>query len=334
MNYLRKLSILSVILIITMVTAIAVISGCSKNKTASASASSRPLKIGIVYTEPHPVITTIIDAFKARVKQFIPDAQFIERHGSGNKTQYPATVRGIIAEDVDVLVPITTPISLEVMAQVNNRIPVIFLAVTDPVSAGLVNSLEKPEKCSGVSDNPPMDGVIDLAQALMPEAKSIGIPYDPKDQPGVVTAHRAEAAAKARGFQVQLRPVTSESELRAAIRGLSAQVDALVIGMDNLMIKNAGIISETALDQHRPLFAADDKSVEMGALAGVGVDYTDVGRLGADIVLKVIRDKQSAGSIPIQTLQTGQRVINKKTADSLNLVLPPEVQSQAKVVGQ
>ena len=308
---------------------------CSKGGSTNISGSpSKPLKIGILYTEPHPVLNTIIEAFKAGVKESIPNVEFIERHGNGSKTQYPATVRAVIAEGVDLLAPITTPISVETLTQANGKIPVVFLGVTDPVGSGIVNSLENPAKCSGVSDNPPMDGVVDLARLFMPGAKSLGIPYDPKDQPGVTTAHRAADAAKTRGFQVELRPVTSEGELRAAVRGLSAQVDALVIGMDNLMMKNAGIISQTAMDQRKPLFAADDKSVEMGAVAGVGVDYSDVGRFGADIAVKVLRDKQPVGSIAVQMLKTGQRFANQKAVRTLGLTIPQELQAQAKVIGQ
>jgi putative ABC transport system substrate-binding protein len=306
---------------------------CSKNSDPSQPKSAKRIRIGILYTEPHPVLTAIIQAFEARVKESIPDVEFIERHGNGSKTQYPATVRAVIAEGVDLLAPITTPMTTETLDQAGD-IPVVFLGVTDPIGAGIVTSLENPGKCSGVSDNPPMDGVVDLARSFLPNAKSLGIPYDPKDQPGVTTAQRAAAAARARGFQVELRPVTSESELRAAVRGLSTQTDALVIGMDNLMMKNAGIIAETAMDQRKPLFAADDKSVQMGAIAGVGVDYSEVGRLGADIAVKVLKDKQPVGSIPIQMLKTGQPFINEKAASALNLTIPQEARAQAKVVGQ
>jgi putative tryptophan/tyrosine transport system substrate-binding protein len=88
------------------------------------------------------------------------------------------------------------------------------------------------------------------------------------------------------------------------------------------------------LEQRRPLFAADDKSVEMGAVAGLGVAYEDVGRLGAEIVVKVARGEQSVGSIPVQTLKTGQPFVNAKAAGALNLTIPPEIRSRAKMVGQ
>lgn len=292
--------------------------------------ASKAVRIGILYTEPHPVLTTIIEAFKARVRESIPDAIFIERHGSGSKAEYPATVRAVIDQGVDLLAPITTPMSIETLSQAAGRVPVVFLGVTDPVGAELVNSLENPEKCSGVSDNPPMDGVVELVRLYLPQAKSIGVPYDPKDQPGVTTAKRTAAAGEAGGLRVVLLPVASESELRAAVRGLSAQVDALVIGMDNLMMKNAGIVSRTAMEQGKPVFAADDKSVEMGAAAGVGVDYADVGRLGGDIAVKVLKEHQPVGRIPVEMLKTGQVFFNEQTANSLNLQIPKDTQERGK----
>jgi putative tryptophan/tyrosine transport system substrate-binding protein len=298
--------------------------------TQDSCRKSNSVKIGILYTEPHPVLTTIIEAFKARVKESIPDAVFVEQHGSGSKAQYPATVRAVIDQGVDLLAPVTTPMSIETLSQASGRVPVVFLGVTDPVGAELLNSLDNPEKCSGVSDNPPMDGVIELVRLYLPQAKSIGIPYDPTDQPGVITAKQTAAIGEAGGLKVELRPVTSESELRAAVRGLSAQVDALVIGMDNLMMKNAGIISRTAMEQGKPLFAADNKSVEMGAVAGVGVDYADVGRLGGDIAVKVLKDHQPVGKIPVEMLKTGQVFFNEQVANSLKLLVPNEIRDRGK----
>ena len=307
------------------------LSACRQDEKPDAG---KPTKIGIILTEPHPVLNTIAEAYKTRVREFIPDVVFVERHANGSKAQYPATVRAVIAEGVDLLAPLTTPMSIEALSQAQGKIPVVFLGVTDPVGAGLVNSLELPGKCTGVSDNPPMEGVVDLVREILPNAKTIGIPYDPKDQPGVTTANRAVEAAKDRGLKAELRPVTSENELRAAVRALASQQDAIVIGMDNLMMKNAGIIAETAKDQGKPLFAADDKSVEMGAVAGVGVDYKDVGNIGADISIRILKEKLQPGTIPVATLKTGQKFSNIKSAETLKLKLPSQTTTMSRTVGK
>ena len=310
--------------------------GCSgdKSEDGNVNQAPSPIKIGILYTEPHPVLTTIADAFKAEVRSAAPTAVFIERHGSGSKAQYPATVRAVLAEGVDLLAPITTPMSLEALKQAEGRVPVVFLGVTDPVGAELVESLLHPERCSGVSDNPPMAGVVDLFLQFFPKGKKVGIPYDPRDQPGVATANRAAEDARSRGLEAVLRPVTSETELRAAVRGLASEVDAVVIGMDNLMMKNAGIISRTVAEQNLALFAADDKSVEMGALAGVGVDYADVGRLGGQIAIEVLMGKKPIGDIPVRSLSSGQIFFNTETAELLGLSIPPSVLEVGRAVNE
>ena len=301
--------------------------GCGGDNATDheSSVGADSFKIGIVYTEPHPVLTTIAEAFKEEVKAKIANVEFVEKHGSGSKAQYPATVRSVLSDNVNLIAPITTPMSIETLKQAEGIVPVVFLGVTDPVGSKLVQSLEKPIRCSGVSDNPPMASVINLVGQFYPGAKSIGIPYDPKDQPGVVTANRAAELAKEQGLQPYLRPVATESELRSAVRGLASSVDAVIIGMDNLMMKNAGIISRTLLDQGKPLFAADDKSVDMGAVAGVGVDYTDVGRLGGKIAVMVLLDKTPIGEIPVQMLSTGEVYFNTDAAEKLGVTIPDEV---------
>lgn len=318
--------------LLCLLTLLLAIGACGKNESGKSQVENKPaaVKIGIVYTEPHPVLTTIAEAFKAEVLKHIPDATFIEKHASGSKAQYPSTVRAVLTEGVALIAPITTPMSIEALRQAEGSVPVVFLGVTDPVGAELVNSLETPGRCTGVSDNPPMAGVIALVKQFNPEAKSVGIPYDPKDQPGVTTANRAAEYATASGLEAKLRPVPTETELRAAVRGLASEVDAVVIGMDNLMMKNAGIISRTILDQHKPLFAADDKSVEMGAVAGVGVDYADVGRLGGEIAAMILVDHQAAGNIPVKSLETGQVFYNAQMADQLGLTIPDSIKNEGR----
>ena len=298
------------------------------------SISTPRKKIALLYTEPHPVLNTIITAFETRAKELIPGVEFVERHASGNKAEYPAVVRSVLEDpDVVLLAPITTPMSIEAAKQARGRLPIVFLGVTDPQGARLVTSLEHPTLMSGVSDNPPMEGVIDLVRLYNPNARVVGIPYDPRDQPGVTTAKRAARACREKGVQAVLSPVSSEAELRTAVRALAVKSDVLVIGMDNMMMKNAGLIASTAQALGKPLFAADDKSVEMGAVAGVGVNYADVGRLGAEVAAEVLVDRKAIGSIPVRVLSTGDIYYNTSSSQLLGLSVPVAVSSHGRKVG-
>lgn len=312
------------------------LAGCMLIANCGGQATDRESgpKIAVLYTEPHPVLNTIISSFEERARELMPGVEFIERHGSGDSAEYPAVVRSVIlGQKVDLLAPITTPMSVEAAKQALGRTPIVFLGVTDPEGAGLVRSLDQPKWASGVSDNPPMEGVVDLVRLYYPSAKKIGIPYDPSDQPGVTTAKRAAEACKERGLTAVLRPVSSEAQLRAAVRALASRSDAVVIGMDNMMMKNAGLISSTIRAFGKPLFAADDKSVRMGALAGVGVDYSDVGRFGAEIAAEVLVDHKRVGDIPVRRLSTGAVFYNALQATELSVVIPSEVRAEGEEAG-
>lgn len=298
-------------------------SGCASDEQQTAPVDQAAnLRIVILYPEPHPVLNEIIDAFETRARGLIAGVEIEKRHASGQASQYPALVRAALQENFAVLAPITTPMSIEVMRQAPPDVRIVFLGVTDPVGAGLVDSLEAPGRSSGVSDNPPMHALVELVAATVPSVKSIGIPYDPSDLPGVLTAKLAERACIERGLIARLRPVTSESEIRSAVRGLAQETDALLIGMDNLMMKNAGLIASTIAPFDRALFAADDKSVEMGAVAGVGVDYRDVGSFGAEIAAEVLLGGRDVGLIPVRQLTTGRAHFNKQTAEVLGVKIP------------
>jgi putative tryptophan/tyrosine transport system substrate-binding protein len=325
-----KLSQSSLLKAFAVFLALILLAACQSKVSREEAQPAPGPRIAIVFTEPHPVLSSIIDAFKTSVRASMPNAVFTERHGSGSKAQYPAVVRAALAEKPALLVSVTTPISIEALKQSRGKTPLLFLGVTDPVGAEIVKSLSHPELSSGVSDNPPMEGVIDILQKFLPAAKGIGIPYDPKDQPAVATAERTSEIAKRRGMQVELLPVTSEAEIRASIRALAGRSDAIVIGMDNLFMKNAGITARTAMEASKPVFAADDKSVEMGALGGVGVNYADVGRIGGEIAIRVLRDKVKIGEIPVASLSTGDVFYNAATAKSLGLQVPQEIAQKGR----
>ncbi|MCR9245545.1 MAG: ABC transporter substrate-binding protein [bacterium] len=284
----------------------------------------------LVYKEPHPVINAIVDAFRQKVREEMPNAVVTTHHAQGSDAEIRVAVRTALDQNPRVLVPITTPVSIEAARQVRAKAaqdpetpPLVFLGVTDPVGAGLVEAFAAGgEFCTGVSDNPPMDRVVGLAKELLPDLRSMGMLYDPRDQPAVVSAERVRAACKAQGVTLELKKVSSESEIRAATRALCGAVDALVIGMDNLMMKNAGLIARTASPLGKPLFAADSEAVSMGAVAGVGVDYRDVGRLGAELAISITRDGRVPSELPVRQLSTGSLHYNDTALRALGIASP------------
>jgi putative ABC transport system substrate-binding protein len=232
-----------------------------------------------------------------------------------------------------VLATITTPVSQQAMKDAPKGLPVVFVGVTDPVGAGLVKSMEKPELTTGVSDVAPLQAVMGMIKQITPTVRRIGFPYSPDEQPAVYSRTVVERLAPTMGYSIDARPVTSKDEVATIVRDMARTDDAILVGADNAMFEAAPLIAKTALDGHKPFYAADSSSVKAGAVAGVTVDYTQIGRAGADMVVRVLKGER-AGAIPVQTMTQGNLEVNQTSLRKLGITLPPAVAAQVKVTYQ
>lgn len=279
---------------------------------ATQSQSGEP-RIAIVYTEPHPVINDIIGGFKNRVRAAYPNAVFIERHADGREEQYGTTVSAGLAAHPTLLAPITTPISIIAVQEARGATPIVFMGVTDPVGAGVARSIERPGLATGSSDLCPFDKLLSTARLAMPGARTLGLPYNPADQPAVFGRRRIHQLAARYGFTIVDQQVTSADELGTAVGALAARVDAVVIAADNLMMENPTIIVNAAQQRGKPTFACDSASVDAGAVAGVSVNYRQVGDHAGTLAVRVLRGER-AGDLPVAVISTGNVAVNMRGA--------------------
>jgi putative ABC transport system substrate-binding protein len=295
----------------------------------------RVRRVGLVYIGPHELINQIVTGFRDGLAQALPAGSYdvVERHANGDQTQISATLNGAIASKLDVLATITTPVSQQAMKNAPKDLPVIFVGVTDPVGAGLVKSMETPELTSGVSDVAPLRAILAVIKQITPNARRIGFPYSPDEQPAVYSRRQVEALAPTFGYTVDARPVTSKDEFPTLLRDLVRTNDAILVGADNAMFEAAPLIAKTALDGRKPFYAADSSSVKAGALAGVTVDYKEIGRAGAVVVVRVLKGEK-AGTIPVTTMSEGVLEVNQSTLQKLHITLPSAVAGRVKATYQ
>ena len=288
-------------------------------------------RIGIVYTAPHPVINEIIDGFKEVVLSSFPNAIFVERHASGNPAEYSSTVLAVLGQELTLLAPITTPISKIAVEQARGRTPIVFMGVTDPMGARIVDSLDHPNKSTGSSDVCPFQALLKLTREVLPKAKTLGLPYNPTDQPAVFGLEQFKKLSPPFGFSVVERQVTSRDEVATEVRGLASRVDAILIGSDNLMMENPDLVASAAQLEGRATFGCDATSVEKGAVAGVSVQYRDVGRAAGELAVKVLKGTEP-GTLPVAVLDSGGVIVNKKAACLARVSLGTDLLQRAKVL--
>lgn len=302
--------------------------------TAPAAAQpERPPRIGIVYTAPHPVINEIIDGFKEIVVAEFPEAEFVERHASGNTSEYSSTVLSVLGQDLSLLAPITTPITRLALEESRGQVPIVFMGVTDPVGAGIVESLARPGNATGSSDVCPFVALLDLTRQTLPGAKTLGLAYNPADQPAVFGQGEFERLAPEFGFVLSSKQVSALDELPIEVSSLAQSVDAVLIGPDNMMMENPAVVASSAAEVGKPLFACDEASVEKGAVAGVSVNYRDVGTGAGRLAVEVLKGA-NPGELPVAVLESGGILVNKKAACDVGIELPPTLLAHAQVLNE
>lgn len=251
-------------------------------------------------------------------------------NAQGNAGTTGQIARKFIGLNPDVIVAITTPSAQAIVKAAGQRaVPIVFSAVTNPVEAGLVPSLDHPEgNVTGVMDAPPIKEQIAFLKKILPEAKTVGVLYNPGDNGSASSLEVIRAEAKAQGLiLVEATPFKS-SDIQTAFLALVGKVDAVYVPLDNMIVSAMKSVSALALKHRLPLFVADSGSVEAGAFACLGYSYLQAGHKTGEIVSEILRGK-SPSEIAIASPGRTDIFINQNALEKLGLSLPEAVRVEA-----
>jgi putative ABC transport system substrate-binding protein len=320
----KKLTAFSVCLLLV---AAVFFSACSHKDRAP-----RAKRVGLVYIAPHELINQITDGFRSELtKQMGPGIEILEKHANGDASQYSSTVAAVLGSGVDLIAPITTPIAQVALKQASKGVPVLFLGITDPIGAGLADSIERPARSTGVSDMAPFAAVVTLIRTLAPKTRTVGLPFSPGDQAAVFGKNELSRLVPAIGMELHAQAVTSQDDLPSILGQLARTCDVLLIGSDNAMFEAAPQIVKAGFEAHKPTFAGDSTSVKAGALGAYTINYREVGIEGARMEKRIFNG-ESAPEMPVMVMKTGVLELNLKTAEALGIQIPADLLAKAKTV--
>lgn len=250
-------------------------------------------------------------------------------NAQGNVATAGQISRKFLGLKPDVIVAITTPSAQAMVKTINNSIPIVFSAVTDPIDAGLVSSLKNhPQNVTGIMDAPPIKKQIELIKTFIPSAKVIGVIYNPGDNGSVASLKIIREEAKAQGFKlVEATPVRS-SDIQSALLMLVGQVDAIYVPLDNMIVSAMKSVASFSLKHKLPLFSADSGSVEAGALACLGYSYHDAGLKTGALVAEILNGKKTT-EIEVASPDKMDIFINRNALETLKISLPETIRNQA-----
>lgn len=244
------------------------------------------------------------------------------KNGQADSTTLNQIASDLVADNVDVIIPIATPAALIMQtATEENQIPVVFSAVSDPVSAGLVESLDAPgSNVTGTSDALNVEAIIDLMLAANPDMKKLGLLYDQGQDSSKSAIASAEAYCQEKGIEVVEKTGTTNDEIALAADALiAAGVDAVFTPTDNTVMTAELAIYEKFVDAKIPHYGGADSFALNGAFCGYGVNYVTLGTATADIVVDILVNGADPAATPVQIMSSGIAMVNTETAEAIGL---------------
>lgn len=312
-----------------------IISGCSDTSASSSSSNSSSLNIGIVQIVEHPSL----DAARNGFLDVLAENGYKEgenlvvnyENAQGDMPTLNSIAQSIAGDEPDLILAIATPSAQAVAnATKGTSIPVLFTAVTDPVAAGLVESMEKPNtNLTGTTDMAPIEDQIKLILEIDPSVQKVGVIYNTGEVNSVVQVDLVKEIAKELGVEIVEAVATSTHEVDQAANSLVGKVDAIYVPTDNVAVTALEAIVQAAENNNILLVSAEKDSVYRGTVATIGLDYYKLGRQTGEMALKILAGEGKPQDMPVEVQEQKDIIINLKAAKASNITIPQELLEKA-----
>lgn len=311
--------------VLSIIMAAACMAACSPSNPAPASdADGKTIKVGICNYVDDASLNQIVENIQARLKE-IGDEKGVAFDVSYDNCNADANlltqiISNFIADDVDIMIGVATPVAMAMQAATeDNGIPVVFAAVSDPVGAGLVESMEAPgSNVTGTSDYLDTAAVMQLISAADPDVKNVALLYDIGQDSSTAAIAHAKEYLDANGIAYGEYTGTTVDEVTLAVQALIADgVDAVFTPTDNTIMKSELSIYEMLQEAGIPHYTGADSFALNGAFLGYGVDYAALGVETANMAVSIALDGAKPADTAVKTFDNGCATINTETCEKL-----------------
>jgi len=283
----------------------------------------------------HPALDAcrngIRDALKAAGYAEGKNLTFVYESAKGSTDLATAIARKFVSDKASVIVAISTP-SAQAAVAAAAAIPVVFAAVTDPLGAKLVRDMYAPGgNVTGVSDLAPVKKHIDLIHKISPQARTIGILFNPNESNSYTLLSLMKSTAMGVNMTLVQAPARTAAEVPAAAQGLVGKADVIFVPTDNTIVSALDAVIKVGLDNRIPVYAGDVDAVKHGAIAAIGVDYYNVGWQAGNIVVRILGGAKP-GKIAVAGVDKTKLYVNPGAAAKIGVTIPEDVVAQADEV--
>jgi len=291
--------------------------------------------IGIIQIVEHPALDAarkgFLDALKDNGYEADKNLTIEYLSAQGEQSNLNSIAQKFATSKHDLILAIATP-SAQAMASATTEIPILITAVTDPVDAKLVDSMEKPGgNVTGTTDMNPIKEQIDLLLQLVPNAKSVGVIYNAGEANSEVQVKIVEEVAAPLNIEIKKATVTSSADVLQAAQSLVGKVDAIYVPTDNTVVSAAQSVIQVANENKIPIIAGESSVVEAGGLGTIGINYERLGYQTGEMAVRVLNGANPA-DMPIESQKDFEIVLNQEAIDILGINVPDDLKSKATII--
>lgn len=308
-------------------------------KEAASGSGARVFKVGLIQLIENGAFKDMREGFVAKLAElgFVEgeNLDFNYQNAQGDTATMTTICQQMIDDGVDLIATIATPpaqVALQTLTGQGSDIPMLFISVSDPLTAGLVSDMAAPDKnATGTSNAIPIDENFKLAEKLTPGIETYGFLYTTGENNAVATVNEAKAYCDANGLKYEEAVVADSSEVQQAALSLVSRCDAMFVPNDSVVQSAMTQVAQVAMDAKIPLYGSSAVMVASGALATISISDYKLGEISAEMAAEILNGKTPA-EVPAIVVDTFTTVINTDTAAALGVEIPADVLKDAETM--
>lgn len=281
--------------------------------------------IGIIQFGSHPSLdncrTGIIDGLESSAIK----GKYTIDHQDGNfdSATCDTIAKNMAAKNYDMIFAIATPAAVSAYSAARNTsIPVIFCAVSDPVAAGLVDTMDNPGgNCTGTSDILDLSSQVDLIKAVQPNVSKIGVLYTTSEANSISQLAELKKIAETKGITIVEQGVQTSADIPQAAMSLASKVDCINNFTDNNVVGSLSVLLEQANANGIPVYGSEIEQVINGCLGSISIDYVALGKVTGEMGVKVLGGAE-AKTLAVAKIADGTPVFNTDVLASFGYSIP------------
>lgn len=269
-----------------------------------------------------------IDALRQRGLTEEINVEYIYENADGDSEKCVEIAQSMVEKNVDLIFAISEDNAVAAY-EATKDIPIVFGAVTDPENAGLIETNEAPgSNVTGVSDNSPSIEQMDLVKSLFPNASTVSTVYNELDESSVTQISLAESQAETNGISFEKHGISEYSDIESLIKDIVEETDVIYIPYDELLLDKISVIINIAYENDIPVIGGNETMVINGCSAAYGIDYPDVGKQSALMVLEILQNGGNPAEMPVRYLNKLILYINSEAKEKFNFEISKNMEDK------